>query len=166
MNRRLLVMFLAAVGAAFAGEPDFDRVVKAIETHYGIHRLHIPFLSLGTFVVNVARPEGASGLKLAIFEDLKFSPEYSDWKERDRFIDSLVIGEMQPLVRVHSRRDGNSTYIFAEPSGKSAKMLIATFDRNDATLVQVKVDMSRLMKSIEKPEQAGKTFSSRRDTEQ
>jgi hypothetical protein len=113
--------------------------------------------------VNVARPEGASGFKLAVFQDLKSSPEYGEWKERDRFMDTIFVGERHPLVRVHSRRDGNATYIFAEPAGKSMRVLIATFERDEATVIEVKVNMSTLVKSIEEPEGAGRALGGLRD---
>jgi hypothetical protein len=163
MRARMLAVLLMATGAAFGGDADFDRIVKAIESHYGTQRLHIPLMGVASLLVNVTRPEGASGFKLAVFQDLKSSPEYGEWKERDRFIDTLFVGEMHPLVRVHSRRDGNSTYIFAEPAGKSTKVLIATFERDEATVIEVKVNMSTLLKSIEEPEGAGRALGGSRD---
>ncbi len=130
MKARMLAGLLMAAGAAFGGDADFDRIVKTIESHYGTHRLHIPFMGVASLLVNVARPEGVSGFKLAVFQDLEvLQPEYREWKERDRFIDTLFVGEMHPLVRVHSQREGNATYIFAEPAGKSTKVLVATFER-------------------------------------
>jgi hypothetical protein len=163
MRARVLAGLLMAAGAAFGGDADFDRIVKSIESHYGIQRTHIPFMGVASLLVRVTRPEGASGFKLAVFQDLKSSPEYSEWKERDHFMDTLFIGEMHPLVRVHSRRNGNATYIFAEPAGKSTKVLVATFERGEATLIEVKVDISTLVKSIEEPEGAGTTLGSSRD---
>jgi hypothetical protein len=114
----VLAGLLMAAGAAFGGDADFDRIVKAIESHYGTPRLHIPFMGVASLLVNVAHPEGASGFKLAVFGDLKSSPEYGEWKERDRFMDRVFVGEMHPLVRVHSRRDGNATYIVCAAHGK------------------------------------------------
>ena len=163
MKPRMLAVLLMAAGSAFGGDADFDRIVKAIESHYGTQRLHIPFLGMASLLVDVARPEGASGFKLAVFEDLKSSPDYAAWKERDRFMDTLFVGEMHPLVRVHSRRDGSCTYIFAEPAGKSTKVLVATFERNEASVIEVKVNMNTLFKSIEEPEGAGRTLGGSRD---
>lgn len=151
---------LLAAGAAFAGDAEFDRLVKAIESRYGTRPMHIPFLGVASFFVKVARPEGASGLKLAIFEDLK-SPDAGDWRERDRFMDTLTGLELHPLVRVHSRRNGEATYIFVGPASKSSKttrVLIATFERNEATVIEVKANIERLLKSLEEPEHAGRTL--------
>jgi len=166
MRARVLAVLLMAAGAAFGGDADFDRIVKAIESHYGTHRLHIPLMGVASLLVSVARPEGATGFKLAVFEDLKSSPEYGEWKERDRFIDTLFIGEMHPLLRVHSRRDGNATYIFAEPVGISTKVLVATFERDQATVVEVKVNQSTLLGAMEDPGHAGRTLGGSRESAQ
>ena len=66
-----VLLALAATGAAFGGDAEFDRIVKAIESRYGTRPVHIPFMGAANFFVKVARPEGASGFKLAVFEDLK-----------------------------------------------------------------------------------------------
>jgi len=163
MRARMLAGLLIAAGAAYGGDADFDRIVKTIESHYGTQRLHIPFMGVASLLVNVARPEGVSGFKLAVFQDLKSSPEYGEWKERDRFMDTVFVGEMHPLVRVHSRRNGDATYIFAEPAGKSTRVLVATFERDQATVVEVKVNMSTLVKAIEEPEGAAGALGGLRD---
>ncbi len=157
MNARLLALFLTVSGAMFAGDWEFDRIVNAIESHYGTKRTHIPFMGLASFAVMVAHPAGTSGFKLAVFEDLKASRE--DQMELDRFMNGISGGGLQPLIRVHSRRDRESTYIFMGDAGKSTKVLIATFERNEATVVEVKVNMDTLLRMINQPERAGKSFS-------
>jgi len=72
-------------------------------------------------------------------------------------------GGLQQLVRVHSRRNGESTYIFMGDAGKSTKLLIATFERNEATVVEVKVNVDTLLRMINQPEHAGKSFNSKDD---
>jgi hypothetical protein len=157
MTTRLLAAVLIVCSVAFAGDWEFDHIVRAIESQYGTKRTHIPFLGLANFAVMVTHPAGASGFKLAVFEDLKSSRE--DLIERDRFMNSIPSGGLQPLVRVHSRRNGESTYIFMGDAGKSTKVLIATFERNEATVVEVKVNMDTLLKVINQPEHAGKSFT-------
>jgi hypothetical protein len=153
MSVRLTALFLIAGTAAFGGDAEFDHIVKAIETHYGTQRTHIPFMGVANLFVKIKKPEGVSSFKLALFEDLKSSPGYREWADLDRFMDSLP-GELRPLVRVHSRRAEESTYIFAGPAGKSTKMLLATFESNEATVIEVKVDMDMLLKSLDDPEHA------------
>ncbi|HEY6393205.1 MAG TPA: hypothetical protein VIX89_18130 [Bryobacteraceae bacterium] len=161
MTTRLLAAILIVCTVAFAGDWEFDRIVGAIESQYGAKRTHIPFMGLANLAVKVVHPAGASGFKLAVFEDLKSSRQ--DRIELDRFMNRISGGGLQQIVRVHSRRNGESTYIFMGDAGKSTKMLIATFERNEATVVEVKVNMDTLLKMIDKPEHAGRSFNGKED---
>lgn len=166
MTTRVLAGLLLAAGAgstlSAGGGAEFDRIVKAIESHYGAEPLHIPFMGLASFVVSVAHPEGAKGFKLAIFEDLKSSADAREWRERDHFMDTVSGPNLHPLVRVHSRRSGEATYIFMDPESKSARILIATFERNEATVIEVKADIDELLKSLEEPDHAGRVLGGKR----
>src|SRR5258706_11378237 len=157
MTTRLLAGVLILCGVVFAGDWEFDHIVKAIESHYGVKRTHIPFMGLASFAIQIAHPAGTSGFKLAVFEDLKSSRE--DQVNLDRLMNSISGHGLQPLVRTHSRRNSESTYIFMGDEGKSTKVLIATFERNQATVVEVKVNMDTLLRMINQPEHAGKSFS-------
>jgi hypothetical protein len=145
MRTRFTALLLLASCVAFGGDWEFDRVVKAIESHYGTKRTHIPFLGVANLFVKVARPAGASEFKLAIFEDLQ-SPASAD-------LDYFMSG-FNPVVRVHSRHKRESTYIYAGEIGRSTKMLIATFNANEATVIQVKVNVDTLLNWLDKPELA------------
>ena len=159
MKFRLLAVLLAASCAAWGGDTEFERIVKAIESHYGTHPVHIPFMGLASFIVKVAHPEGASGLKLAVFEDLKSSPGSPEWTERDRFMASLSGPGLRSFVRVHSRRSGEATYIFMGPESRSTRILIATFERHEATVIEVKANFDKLLRSMEEPEHAGRILT-------
>jgi hypothetical protein len=153
VKTRILAGLLLAAGAGFGGDAEFERIVKAIESHYDTQRTHIPFMGMANFVVKVAHPEGASGFKLAVFEDLK-SQGGGEWTERDHFMDSLASSRLHPLVRTHSRRDGEATYIFMNPESKRARILIATFQRDEATVIEVKADVDKLLSSLDEPSHA------------
>jgi len=159
MKIRGLAILLLAVTAAFGRDAEFDRIVRAIEEHYGTHQMHIPFMGLASLFVKVAHPEGATGLKLAVFEDLKSSPGAREWKERDQFMNSLSGPDLHPFVRVHSRRSGEATYLFMGPEGKSTRILIATFERNEATVVEVKANPEAILRSLDEPRHAGRRLS-------
>jgi hypothetical protein len=163
MRMRLLALLLAASSATYAAGSEFDRIVKAIESHYGTPRTHIPLMGVANLFVQVAHPAGTSGFKLAVFENLGSSPSYGEHAELDQFMRHLSGGGLHSLVRVHSRANHESTYIFAGEAGRSTRMLIATFQRNEATVVEVKVSMEMLLKMVESPEQAGKFSASRAD---
>ena len=163
MTRRVLALFLSAVGAAYCADHEFDRVVSAVEKHYGFKRTHIPLMGVTNLFVKVAHPAGTSGFKLAVFEDLP-SPSFEDQVELDRFMDS-VRGRLHPLVVTRSRRDGESSYIFAGEVGKSTELLIANFERHEATVIQVTVNMETLLKMISSPENAYRMFEGPQDSD-
>ncbi len=163
MRLRLLALLLLAASAAYAGGNEFDRIVKAIESHYGTMRTHIPLMGMANFFVKVARPAGASGFKLAVFDNLGSSPSYGQQTELDQFMRSLSSSGFHPLVRVHSRATNESTYIYAGEAGRSTRMLIATFHRNEATVVEVKASMDMLLKIVESPKRAGNFGDSEKD---
>lgn len=154
MRPRLLAVFLAASAAAFGADREFDRLVKAVESRFGVQRTHIPLMGVANFFVKVARPEGAMGFKLAVFEDLKLN---ADGAALDRIMADASEG-LHPLVRVRSRRDHEWTYIYTGEAGKTTKMLIATFERNEATVIEVQLSMDALLRSLGDPARTGKLF--------
>jgi hypothetical protein len=155
MRLPCLALLLAIPGAAFGADRAFDRVVKQIEAHYATRRVHIPLMGVANFVVKVGRPAGTSGFRLALFQDLDAR---EDPAEMDRFMSTLSGSGLQPLIRSRSQRRGESTYIFTGEIGKSTRMLIATFQRREATVIEVRVNMDTLMKAIASPELAGSMF--------
>ena len=163
MRARLLGILLLASSAAWGADREFDQIVKAIESHYGVKRMHIPLMGVANLFVKVGRPAGASGFKLAIFENLNSGSAPRDPADLERLFDDLSAGGLHPLIRVRSAHSGESTYICTGEIGKSTKMLIATFQRNEATVVEVKVNMETFIQTIASPETASKTFGVRHD---
>jgi hypothetical protein len=157
MRARLLAVFLAASAAAFGADREFDRLVNAVESRFGVQRAHIPLMGVANFLVKVARPEGAAGFRLAVFEDLKFDAD-GDGAALDRIMAEASQG-LHPLVRVRSRRDRECTYIYTGEAGKTTKVLIATFERSEATVVEVQVSIDALLRALGDPAQAGKLFA-------
>ena len=163
MKHRALALLLAAGSAAYGADWEFDRIVRAIENHYGVKRTHVPLMGVANLFVKVARPAGTSGFKLALFEDLQSCSDYRDQVDLDRFMDDVRSRGLHALVVTHSRRDGESTYILAGEIGKSTKLLIATFERKEAAVVEVQVDMDRLLKMIGSPDEARRMYREDRD---
>lgn len=158
MSSRALAIFLTAVSAAYGADREFDRVVKSIEKHYGVKRTHVPLMGVANLFVKVAHPAGTSGFKLAMFEDLPSPSGYFDQAELDHLMNDVCRGGLHALVVTHSRRDGQATYILAGEIGKSSEVLIATFERHEATVIEVKVDMDTLLKMIGTPDEAHRMF--------
>jgi len=163
MRLRLPAVLLLASCSLLGADREFDRIVTAVESHYGVKRTHIPLMGVSNLFVKVARPAGASSVKLAMFENLNSAPEYGDTADLDQLFDTLSAGGLRPVVRVHSGRTGESTYICMGEVGKSTKMLIATFQRKEATVIEVHVNIDLLMKTLAAPELASKTFGMHQD---
>jgi hypothetical protein len=161
MNRRLLALFLAGAGAMYGAGREFDRVVDAIEHHYGVKQTHIPFMGLASFVVRVAHPAGTSGFRLAMFENMPATG--ADRGELDRFMEQVSREGLHAIVVTHSTRDDESTYILAGDAGKSTRLLIATFDRREATVIEAEVNLETLLRVIGSPDQAHSFFRKDRD---
>jgi hypothetical protein len=162
MKHQVLALLLAATSAAYGADWEFDHLVRAIENHYGVKRTHIPLMGAANFVVKVVRPAGAGGFKLALFEDFRGGADYRDQVELDRFMENACKGGLHALVVTHSRSGGESSYILAGEIGKNTRMLIATFERDEATVVEAQVNVSALLKAIGSPDEARKTYQGER----
>ena len=162
MKLPLLALFLAAAGSAYSADHEFERVVSAVEKYYGVKRTHVPLMGVANLFVKVARPAGASGLKIAVFEDL---PPIDDPSDLNRFMDDVCRGRLHPMVVTRSRRDGESAYILTGEVGKATEILVATFERHEATVIQATVNMATLFKMIGSPENAHRLFGERRDSD-
>jgi hypothetical protein len=153
----LALLLLAAATAASGADREFDRLVSAVETHYGVKRTHIPLMGVANLFLKVAHPAGASGVKLAIFDDLPAGPD--DFEDVDRFVNEACrTGGLHPLIVTHSGRGGDSSYILAGETGKTTRLLIATFERRQATLIEAEVNMDTLIQLLASPEGAHRQF--------
>ena len=157
MKFRLPALLLLAAAAAFAADNEFDRLVKSVERQFGVRRTYIPLMGVANFFVKVARPAGTSGIKLAVFEDLR-TPDDADEARLDRMMAEAAAG-LHPMVRVRSRRDHEFTYIYTGEFGAATKMLIATFERSEATIVELKVNLDALLRTVNEPRFVGRLYA-------
>lgn len=147
MTRRallLVVLFLAAA-PLYAG---FNEVERAIASTRGVKQVSMPFIGLARFCVWIARPAGVHDFQLATFElDGKLDPHQFAAILRSR------AGEgFRPLVQVHSRRQGEWSFVYAKPHGENRiELLVFTHDNEDTVLVRVDVDADVIAKEIGNP---------------
>lgn len=143
----VLIIVLCSSAMAFAGEPEFHGLVRSIETTYGVHHMHIPLLGVALFV---ARPAGAHGLRLALFEGFK-SPVDSD--DVRRVIESSLGTGWYPFVRVRSKgeTDGETTLIYASPNGQSMRMMIVNLEPSEAQIIEVNLRDRDIKKWLKEP---------------
>jgi hypothetical protein len=137
----LLTTVLAGGPALIAAQDDddldFDRLVAAVERHYGKRRLHIPFMGVASFLSGAARPLGASGVKLAVIQDV----------DRAGAFQPRLPHGWRPLVRI-SRDGQEETAIYGHDEGKSVKMFMIAQEGDDAVVMQFKMHPSRILEFI------------------
>ena len=144
---RVLIVVLCSSAMAFAGEPEFHGLVRSIETTYGVHHMRIPLLGVALLF---ARPAGAHGLRLALFEGFK-TPMDSD--EVRHVIESSLGTGWYPFVRVHSKGEttGETTLIYASPNGQSMRMLIVNLEPSEAQIIELNLRDRDIKKWLKEP---------------
>ena len=149
---KLFTIFSALLicGLAAAGDREFDTIVRSVETRCETSHTRIPFFGLANFVVKVVRPAGASDLKLAVFEDLR-RPIFAEQEDFTGLLQGALGSDWRPMVRVHSRRNNEWTCIYASGFGKQWKLLVATAERREATIVRIKLNPDGLLRWISQP---------------
>jgi hypothetical protein len=150
MKRLLFIIPLVALFAAnaAAGDPEFDTIVRRVESDLGIRRTHIPLFGLATLVVKAAEP-GVKQLDLAIFEDLNYEPPAG--ARFDEIMRRATGGRWSSVIRVRSRRDHEWTYIYAKPDGEDWRILVANFEPREAVIVETRVTPEILLHSLDAP---------------
>jgi hypothetical protein len=146
----LLLILLLASNLAVAGD-EFHGVVSSIEDHYGVHHMHIPLLGVALFFV---RPEGISGLKLAVFENFHHSDiDHSDADDNDvrRVVEQSLSSDWRLFVRTHSRHDREDTLIYTNLSSGKMQMLVINLEPDEATIVQMKLSDRALKRWMRDP---------------
>ena len=118
-----------------------------MESNYATKRLHIPFMGVANFFVKVARPAGTKDFKLAVFEHVDDRRHPS----ADQLETTFQPQGWKPFVDVVSRKSGERVHIYARESHRDHELLITTLERNEATMVQVRVDAERLAKWVNDP---------------
>ena len=144
MPLRLSLCLLAAALAsgpslpAASGEDfDFDRLVSSVERHYGKRRLHIPFMGVASFLSGAARPLGASGVKLAVIEDV----------DRAEAFAPTLPHSWRPVIRI-VKEGREETAIFGRDEGKSIKLLLLTQDGGQAVVMQCRMHPSKFLEFL------------------
>jgi hypothetical protein len=149
------VLLLASCAAVDARDREFDALVRSMEQQLGGSKTHIPLMGFVNFCVKVGRPGGASGLKLAVFENLP-APVMVGNEDFDRIMERAG-GNWRPFVRVISKRDKEASYVYSNIDGNDWKLLIATREPDEAAVVQLKLDAAGLKCWLGDPVRMGRS---------
>lgn len=142
---RVVLLLIFCTTFAFSRDREFRGVVNAIEHTYGVHHMHIPLLGVAMFF---ARPEGVSGLHLAVFEGFNTLADTDDVR---RVVENSLGEGWFPFVRVRSRDNGETTLIYANPSGGKMRMMIVNLEPSEATVVELNLSERAIKAWLREP---------------
>ncbi len=140
----LAVVCLTSV-AASARDQDVAAAVKALESHYGVKETHLPWIARA-FVRSVG---------LAVFEDQAL-PQHATVEELERVIRPALGPEWHSFVTVVSNRDEERNLILARCVGKKIELLIVSAEKDETSVVKVKLDTDDSMRWLQEPQDKGK----------
>jgi hypothetical protein len=143
MRRSLAILSITAVLPLALPASEFDWLVREFSRQSAAKPVHIPLFGLARFAVATAHPAGTSELRLALFQDVDV--------ESGRFsqmTDKAVGPAWKPIVRVRSR-NGESTNIYAQLSGRDLRVLLTVLDGGEATFVELRLKPEALMKFVD-----------------
>ena len=133
----------------------FKDVVKHFETNYRAKRTRIPLLGLANFAVKLVRPAGVKGFKLAVFEDQDFTPRDGD-QSFEVVMHNAYANEWQPLVRVTSKRGGQSrVLIYTRNAGNDVQFALLALEAREAVVLEVKFNPDAAVRFLENPKIMG-----------
>lgn len=132
IRRAAVVLLLLAAAPAHAG---FNEILDGLEGRLG-HTMWIPMFGLVRTVVRIGHPRGVHDLQLAVFE----GKGRLDPQELDALMTARAGRGYTPLVRVRSKHDKESSFIYAKNIGDKMELLVLTNDSEDTVLVRVVVD--------------------------
>lgn len=166
-----LLFVVCSCAVSFAGDPgssgsfhghEFDGVVHAIEDHYGVRHMRIPFLS---FAVSLAaRPAGVSGMKLAVFED--FHPSSGSMhasaslnEDLQHVVERSLGPDWHLFVRTRTQDDSDDTLIYVNLGEAKLQMMIVAIEPNEATVVEMNLSNRALKKWLDEPKESAEDNS-------
>jgi len=125
---------------------DLDKVVHAIERDFGVRHQHIPMLGFAMFVGRAASGFQMPGAKLAIFADQRLAQRSPE--ELQNSVKDALGPDWSPLVKSTLNHGNEQNLIFVRPDNQKLQMMIATIERGEVSLVEVKVSESQMEKWI------------------
>jgi hypothetical protein len=165
----LVVVFACAL--SFAGDPDsqsgvsgheFNGVVHAIEDHYGVRHMRIPFLSFAMSFA--ARPSGVSGIRLAVFED--FHPSSASMRasaslneDLQHVVEHSLGPDWHLFVRTRTQDNSDDALIYVNLGEARLQMMIVTIEPDEATVVEMNLSDRALKRWLDEPKESAEDNS-------
>ena len=144
---------ILSAAPAHAGDREFQEIVGRLSDAY--HKRPMRFMGLVSFAARVAHPEGTSGLRLAIFDDIDPAVR-PDSSEFDGFMQRTLGPDFHPFVRVRSNRDGEQTYIYTKDNKGGWDMLLVTVEPTEAVVVKMRLNQDAMRRWVDDPVDQGR----------
>jgi hypothetical protein len=144
MSKHLALLAVLLIAAPLRA--DFASIAEAIDAQPGVHRITIPFLGFARAAVWMVHPKGVHDFQLVNFE----GAEHLDINALQAMMRREIPRGFTPLVRVHSKRNGEWNFIYARPVAHTDRieLIILSHDHEDTVLVRVDVDATMVAKEI------------------
>jgi hypothetical protein len=155
----VIIACLAWSEPGVSGDREFDGLVRRIEARYETDQVRIPLFGLVNFFVKVVRPAGTTDLKLAVFEDMR--RPLVDGEEFTHLVAEGLGPAWHPFVRVESHRKNEWTSIYADAGGNRLRLLIASMERQEATLIRVHLNTDATLRWVSDPVRTGRSRGTR-----
>jgi hypothetical protein len=148
---RLIVMSALAASMSFAADREFNEIVRSLSNEFHTRPVHIPMFGLVNAVLFTARPAGTKHLDVAIFEN--FHPGDDAGRDVEAILKNATGGRWIPFVRVISRRKGSQeqTYVYMRHENKGCRLLVASIEANEATVVQLNLNPDGVQRWLREP---------------
>ncbi len=160
------VMRVAAAWASIALAPvtvmasdhDFGAVVGSLEHGYHLHRKYVPWIGMASFGAHLATGGAVKGIKIAEFEETSLSSPKTGAVLVDlpEVVKEALGASWSLIVASRSRTEGEEreqTAIFVRPHGARMTLLVASFDREEMSVVRLDMNGPQFARWLEKPGQ-------------
>ena len=134
---------------------DMNRVVRAVESDLGIRHTHIPMLGPALFMSRMVSGFQMPGVKLAVFENAGLSNRSPEQLQRS--VLKALGPEWTPFVKSTCNHGAEQNWIFLREDGPKFHMFIATAERNELSLVEVKVSERQMRRWINDTDEMAKS---------
>ena len=162
MKRLLLVLtilgcFPLAVGAV---DTAVNAVARAIERTYGMKHSNLPWIARATMKPFLMGSGVSTDFVMFEHQHLPASASMQDLQD---LTEKALGPEWSPFVRSESRKNGERTLIYVKFEGKHMLMLIVSSERNETTVLKMKLDDSKAIEMLK--EKAGISIDRLSDAE-
>jgi hypothetical protein len=150
VNRALIVAaaWMLSCVALQGAERSFDDIVRAISDELHSRPVQIPFFGLVNAATFVAQPAGVKHIDLALFENLHLGDHAV--KEVAELIRRSTNGRWKPFIQVRSHDE--TVIVYMEENQADCRLLVASVETGELTLVEVKLNPKGLQVWLSHPE--------------